>query len=1099
MGALDKLFSVATELARKAPQAMPLSQWQKYLQPGRMLERGGVRFPLRQDELTYGPMGRLVRDLQQQQTGQILSRFPVKDPNRITSEEFAQSLEQAGSRIPSEGDLGGYPEFQSRVPAYGPQGYAGIPADERPPRMYYEDQHQLIGAGTGLYGDAGEPVQGFGKGGLVRKFGKFIGAALKYPDGSIYHDLTHWDAAAKAHIEGHSVDENPMVGFLTSKGHFLDRGQAGRLLNGEDPFKPLPPEHYYEGFEATHGDMPWAEDLDEYAQGGEIEFQADMRDVEGEYAGGGVVEKLGKIIGAAFKDLRSGKIWGSGQKTHWEVLKDEGPKGDDLDWFYEDMHNGRILDGFLDEHGQFLDRQQALQRAQSINQLDPELDFSGETYLLHSGLDPQKYQQGGPVESFPMLPIEEDVTLAQMMARRRAIEDFVNQIYADDDLQRNLAEAQDAADIAGYTHLTSFGQGSPRDEPPDLPLDINDPATWTPVGIGPYDTKVTDWLQQSAPIPTPLAYNLNNLASALTFLFGSSYAEAARDPEANFIDKQTALAADLLTGMTATGGLTRAVGKPLAAMLGKGYGKGGVVKKLAKIVASAIKSPSGRIYTGLYHGDAVNAATNELGNMNAMDEFLDQLQDWDQGFVDDAGKFLTREQASKRAKQLNWNRIDPYDEGLLAEEIEGYLQNAPEGELKKAKGGVIKELLPLAAAAWKDLKGKVWTGPGHIDALQAALDAAKTPEIRKKIENEFANVEPMEHLGFTDVSGRFLDFNDAFNAAMEHGQLPEGYTPEDFHSSDLIWIGKPEDYGFATGGPVSILDRLPAEARPYHEALYADPFSEAPETGLPSRSAPDPTTIAVPPAPRTGDTALGQNGGPQAPILAPHMLPVSPSEDPVSSDNQFDGFFQKLWRSTMDYLSPAARSLILDAEGMNQPSIWPGGQSGITLGRGYDLGHHTLEEFKRDWGPYLTPEQIGQLSKGVGKTGLDAAAVAPMFKGIHVPEKVADEVFDKISAPKHIEQARRAFPGFDALPSDAQGALVSLVYNRGPTLEGERRKEMSAIYDILKDGVQKGDLDKIAAQIRSMKRLWEGKGLSGLLRRRDREADLVLTAKKQHA
>ena len=36
-----------------------------------------------------------------------------------------------------------------------------------------------------------------------------------------------------------------------------------------------------------------------------------------------------------------------------------------------------------------------------------------------------------------------------------------------------------------------------------------------------------------------------------------------------------------------------------------------------------------------------------------------------------------------------------------------------------------------------------------------------------------------------------------------------------------------------------------------------------------------------------------------------------------------------------------------------------------------------------------------------------------------------------------------------------------------------------------------GDLQEIADQIRAMKRLWVGKGVDGLLKRRDAEADLV--------
>jgi GH24 family phage-related lysozyme (muramidase) len=54
-------------------------------------------------------------------------------------------------------------------------------------------------------------------------------------------------------------------------------------------------------------------------------------------------------------------------------------------------------------------------------------------------------------------------------------------------------------------------------------------------------------------------------------------------------------------------------------------------------------------------------------------------------------------------------------------------------------------------------------------------------------------------------------------------------------------------------------------------------------------------------------------------------------------------------------------------------------------------------------------------------------------------------------------------------------------------MEGDRRKEMRAV----RDAVANQDLQEIADQIRAMKRLWEGKGLDGLLKRRDAEADLV--------
>ena len=51
----------------------------------------------------------------------------------------------------------------------------------------------------------------------------------------------------------------------------------------------------------------------------------------------------------------------------------------------------------------------------------------------------------------------------------------------------------------------------------------------------------------------------------------------------------------------------------------------------------------------------------------------------------------------------------------------------------------------------------------------------------------------------------------------------------------------------------------------------------------------------------------------------------------------------------------------------------------------------------------------------------------------------------------------------------------------------DRRREMRAI----RDAVAAKDLKEIADQLRSMTRLWEGKNLAGLLKRRDAEADLV--------
>ena len=189
----------------------------------------------------------------------------------------------------------------------------------------------------------------------------------------------------------------------------------------------------------------------------------------------------------------------------------------------------------------------------------------------------------------------------------------------------------------------------------------------------------------------------------------------------------------------------------------------------------------------------------------------------------------------------------------------------------------------------------------------------------------------------------------------------------------------------------------------------------------------------------------------------------------------------------MEPLTEKARNLIFEFEGIDQPSDWPGGASGITIGIGYDLGYESAGDFQNDWQPRLSVGDFTTLSQVVGLKGTQAQAKAPTLKTIKIKSSDAEQVFLERSVPKYQALTQQAFPGVDDLPADAQGALFSLVYNRGTSMDGDSRKEMRAI----RDAVPNGDLQEIADQLRAMKRLWEGKGLDGLLKRRDAEADLV--------
>lgn len=192
----------------------------------------------------------------------------------------------------------------------------------------------------------------------------------------------------------------------------------------------------------------------------------------------------------------------------------------------------------------------------------------------------------------------------------------------------------------------------------------------------------------------------------------------------------------------------------------------------------------------------------------------------------------------------------------------------------------------------------------------------------------------------------------------------------------------------------------------------------------------------------------------------------------------------------------AAINLILGEEGVDQPWEWPGGDSGITIGHGYDLGFETLDRFTRDWTPQIGAAAVHELTAAIGKSGAGIARLASQFRDINITKAQADVVFFSSTLPEYVRQTEEAFPGVDALPDLAQGALVSLVFNRGTSLVGSRRREMQAIHDAIvsygnRDAGLASTLETIAAQLRSMKRLWRGMGLDGLLTRREQEARLV--------
>ena len=198
-------------------------------------------------------------------------------------------------------------------------------------------------------------------------------------------------------------------------------------------------------------------------------------------------------------------------------------------------------------------------------------------------------------------------------------------------------------------------------------------------------------------------------------------------------------------------------------------------------------------------------------------------------------------------------------------------------------------------------------------------------------------------------------------------------------------------------------------------------------------------------------------------------------------------------------LSDKGRKLLLDYEvGGGEPyyrkflsrPTWPGEQSGVTIGVGFDLGYNSESQVSEAWGT-LSNTSLELLMGAIGIRGESARlwlSSRPMVRDIEVPWEKALDVFERITVPRFYLQLLRIYPQAETLPEPARDALLSLVFNRGTALAGDRRAEMLGIQNALRDG-RTHDVPQLP---RSMKRLWPN--TTGLQKRRDAEADLFESA-----
>ena len=177
---------------------------------------------------------------------------------------------------------------------------------------------------------------------------------------------------------------------------------------------------------------------------------------------------------------------------------------------------------------------------------------------------------------------------------------------------------------------------------------------------------------------------------------------------------------------------------------------------------------------------------------------------------------------------------------------------------------------------------------------------------------------------------------------------------------------------------------------------------------------------------------------------------------------------------------------------------WPGSESGVTIGIGYDLGFSSIAQLHRDWDGHIADADVLALEVACKQQGQAARQLLrnrPSLAAVVVPLTAAQQVFYLASLPTYAQTCLKAYPGVQHLPADAQSAMLSLVYNRGANKSGSSRSEMKD----LTGAIETGDLEGMALLLESMKRLWEGRNLDGLLKRRDQEAELVRRARRHYA
>ena len=174
-------------------------------------------------------------------------------------------------------------------------------------------------------------------------------------------------------------------------------------------------------------------------------------------------------------------------------------------------------------------------------------------------------------------------------------------------------------------------------------------------------------------------------------------------------------------------------------------------------------------------------------------------------------------------------------------------------------------------------------------------------------------------------------------------------------------------------------------------------------------------------------------------------------------------------------------------EKMYSSPSWPQGASGVTVGVGYDLGYNTKAQIMKDWSPVIGQRLAEILATCAGIKGSAAQSHKNRIKAsVKISFEDAWLVFVRSSVPRFAKMTVSSFPNYKKMHNVTQAMMLSVVFNRGSSLSGNRRRHMVQMRDATTD---QGVINAIDA----MKAIWPNSGGNhpGLRNRRNKEVTLI--------